>query len=385
VIFYHEHFQKARTIIMIIFCSFFRDFCETLHHGTFQKQIALNKWHYARGEISMAELRNVRTDLTLEAHELLREKAVREQKEQQDIPGVELENDGDERIKITRVRVTSRTGEVSIGKPMGNYITLEVPGLRENDRDLYEDTCRALAGELTRIMKLNDRTLTLVVGLGNWNVTPDALGPKVVSNLMVTRHLLEYLPDQVDEGVRPVCAVAPGVLGITGIETGEIVKGIIDRIRPDYVIAIDALAARKIERVNTTIQIADTGIAPGSGVGNKRMELSRDTLGIPVLAIGVPTVLDAATMANDAIDMVLDSLIGQAQQGTEFYNMLKSIDREEKYGLIREVLDPYSGNLIVTPKEIDDVVRRVSKVIANGLNIALHRGIGLDDVDRYIN
>ena len=137
--------------------------------------------------------------------------------------------------------------------------------------------------------------------------------------------------------------------------------------------------------MNTTIQIADTGIAPGSGVGNKRMELSRDTLGIPVLAIGVPTVLDAATMANDAIDMVLDSLIGQAQQGTEFYNMLKSIDREEKYGLIREVLDPYSGNLIVTPKEIDDVVRRVSKVIANGLNIALHRGIGLDDVDRYIN
>ena len=333
----------------------------------------------------MTGSRNVRTDLTLEAHELLRERAVKEQEAQQDIPGVEVENDGDERIKITRVRVTSRTGEIAIGKPMGNYITLEVPGLKENDRDLYEDTCRALARELTGIMKLDDKTLTLVVGLGNWNVTPDALGPKVVSNMMVTRHLLEYLPDQVDEGVRPVCAVAPGVLGITGIETGEIVKGIVDRIRPDYVIAIDALAARKLERVNTTIQIADTGIAPGSGVGNKRMELSEDTLGVPVLAIGIPTVVDAATMANDTIDMVLDSLIEQAQQGTDFYNMMKNIDRNEKYSLIREVLEPYAGNLIVTPKEIGDVIRMVSMVVANGQNIALHQGIGLDDVDRYIN
>ncbi len=333
----------------------------------------------------MAGLRNVRTDLTLEAHELLREKAVREQEQQQDIPGVEMENTGDDRIKITRVRVTSPTGEAAIGKPMGNYITLEIPGLRENDQELYEETCRALAKELTGILHLNEKTLTLVVGLGNWNVTPDALGPKVVSSMMVTRHLLEYLPEQVDDGVRPVCAVAPGVLGITGIETGEIIRGIVDRIRPDYVIAIDALASRKMERVNTTIQIADTGIAPGSGVGNKRMELSKDTLGIPVVAIGVPTVVDAATMANDTIDLVLDSMIDQAPKGTEFYNMMKSIDREEKYTMIREVLEPYVGNLIVTPKEIDEVVKKISKVIANGLNIALHQGITLADVNRYVN
>ncbi len=333
----------------------------------------------------MTERRSIRTDLTLEAHELLREKAVREQEKQQDIPGVELENLGDERIKITRVRVTSHDGETAIGKPMGNYITLEIPGLRENDQQLYEDTCKAMAKELTGILKLNDKTLTLVVGLGNWNVTPDALGPKVVSSMMVTRHLLEYLPEQVDEGVRPVCAVAPGVLGITGIETGEIIRGIVDRIRPDYIIAIDALASRKMERVNTTIQIADTGIAPGSGVGNKRMELSADTLGVPVVAIGVPTVVDAATMANDTIDLVLDSMIDQAPQGTDFYSMMKGIDREEKYQLIREVLEPYVGNLIVTPKEIDDVVRRISKVIANGLNIALHQGVTLNDVNRYVN
>ncbi len=333
----------------------------------------------------MAELRSIRTDLTLEAHELLREKALREQETQKDIPGVEVENSGDERIKITRVRVTSHTGETAIGKPMGNYITLEIPGLRENDQQLYEDTCRALAKELSGILTLGEKTLTLVVGLGNWNVTPDALGPKVVSSMMVTRHLLEYLPDQVDDGVRPVCAVAPGVLGITGIETGEIIKGIVDRIHPDYIIAIDALASRKMERVNTTIQIADTGIAPGSGVGSKRMELSRDTLGVPVIAIGVPSVVVAATMANDTIDLVLDSMIDQAPQGSDFYNMMKGIDRDEKYQMIREVLEPYVGNLIVTPKEIDDVVRRISKVIANGLNIALHQGITLNDVDRYVN
>lgn len=333
----------------------------------------------------MTELKNVRTDLTLEAHELLRERAVKEKKEEQDIPGIEVENAGDEEIKITRVRVTSPTAEAAIGKPMGNYITLEIPGLRDNDQELYENTCKALAKELVSILNLGEKTMTLVVGLGNWNVTPDALGPKVVSSMMVTRHLLEYLPEQVDEGVRPVCAVAPGVLGITGIETGEIIKGIVERIRPDYIIAIDALASRKMERVNTTIQVADTGISPGSGVGNKRMELSKATLGIPVIAIGVPTVVDAATMANDTIDLVIDSMIEQAPQGTEFYNMLKGIDREEKYGMIREVLEPYVGNLIVTPKEIDEVVRKIAKVIANGLNIALHQGIGLNDVNRYVN
>ncbi len=333
----------------------------------------------------MAGLKSVRTDLTLEAHELLQEQALREKNEKQGIPGVRLENAGDDVIKITRVVVDTPAGEKAIGKPMGNYITLEIPGLRDNDQELYENTCKALAQELTGILKLGEKTMTLVVGLGNWNVTPDALGPKVVSSMMVTRHLLEYLPEQVDEGVRPVCAVAPGVLGITGIETGEIIRGIIERVKPDYVIAIDALASRKMERVNTTIQIADTGISPGSGVGNKRMELSRATLGIPVIAIGVPTVVDAATMANDTIDLVLDSMIEQAPQGTEFYNMMRSIDRDEKHAMIQQVLEPYVGNLIVTPKEIDEVVKKIAKVIANGLNIALHQGITLNDVNRYVN
>ncbi len=193
------------------------------------------------------------------------------------------------------------------------------------------------------------------------------------------------MPEQVDDGVRPVCAVAPGVLGLTGIETGEIIRGIVDRVPPDIIIAIDALASRKLERVSTTIQIADTGIVPGSGVGNKRMELSLKTLGRKVIAIGVPTVVDAATMANDTLDLLIDSMIEQAPQGTDFYNMLKSIEREEKYQLMQEVLTPYTGNIIVTPKEVDTIIERVSKVVANGLNIALHQGITLKDVNRYVN
>jgi spore protease len=340
----------------------------------------------------MLNKRNVRTDLAIEAHEIARQDAAKEiargNVEEQNngtLPGVELENDGTDEIKITRVKVTSPTGEVSIGKPMGNYITLEIPGLKENDQELYENSCKALSKELVRITKLGEKSTILIVGLGNWNVTPDALGPRVVSSVMVTRHLLQYVPEQVDKGVRPVCAVAPGVLGLTGIETGEVVRGIVERVKPDLIIAIDALASRKMDRVSTTIQIADTGISPGSGVGNRRMELSQATLGVPVIAIGVPTVVDAATMANDTIDLVMDSMINQATKGTEFYNMLNGIDRNEKYELIQEVLKPYVGNLIVTPKEIDEIIERIAKVIANGLNIALHQGITLNDVNRYVN
>ncbi|MCX7710322.1 MAG: GPR endopeptidase [Clostridia bacterium] len=334
----------------------------------------------------MIQNKNIRTDLALEAKELFKQQALKERMEAHgEPPGVEVENAGTEDIRITRVRVTSPTGETSIGKPMGNYITLEIPRLRDNDQELYEETCKALAKELNGIIQIDKNATVLVVGLGNWNITPDALGPKVVSSMMITRHLLEYVPEEVDEGVRPVCAIAPGVLGITGIETGEIVRGIVDKIKPAAIIAIDALASRKMERVSTTIQIADTGIAPGSGVGNKRMELSKATLGIPVIAIGVPTVVDAATMANDTIDLVIDSVMKEASKGTDFYNMLKDIDRNEKYQLIQEVLNPYIGNLIVTPKEIDNIIEKISKVIANGLNIALHQGITLQDVNRYVH
>lgn len=335
----------------------------------------------------MINLSNRRTDLVIEAHEILMNSSEAQEQAQnnQNPPGVSVENAGDEEVKVTRVRITSPTGEAAIGKPMGNYITLEIPQLRDNDPEINQKTVDVMSRELKSILNLNEKSTTLVVGLGNWNVTPDALGPKVVSSLMVTRHLLEYVPEHVDEGVRSVCAISPGVLGITGIETGEIVKGVVDKIKPDALIAIDALAARSMERVSTTIQIADTGIAPGGGVGNKRMELSKNTLGMPVIAIGVPTVVDAATLTNDAMDLIIDSLMKDAPADSAFYSTLKNIDREEKYQLIKQALNPFVGQLIVTPKEIDDIIGRVSKVVANGLNMALHQGIKLQDVDKYLN
>ncbi len=324
---------------------------------------------------------NIRTDLAIEAREMVQEGTKKE------VPGVivDVEKKGD--IKITRVKIEKEVGQKAMGKPIGNYITLEIPQIREKEQEFKEDLAQELAKELDAMVhkKINKDATTLVVGLGNWNITPDALGPKVISKLMVTRHLLKHIPDMVDEEITPVCAISPGVLGITGIETSEIIKGIVEKANPDLVIAIDALASRRMERVNTTIQITDTGINPGSGVGNKRKALDKNTLGIPVIAIGVPTVVDATTLANDTIDLMLDAMIKEATQGKEFYNMLKEINREEKYMLIRQILHPYVGDLMVTPKEVDLIMDDISLAVANGINIALHPGIGLEDVNRYVN
>jgi len=321
-----------------------------------------------------------RTDLAIEAREFYNK-----QENRQDIPGVVVDVDKDDSYTITRVKVVEDVGARIIGKPKGNYITIEVPKLRENDRDLQEKVGKVLAEEVAKLVSLNDQSVIMVVGLGNWNVTPDALGPRVVEHLLVTRHIKEYVPDQIDEGVRSVCAIAPGVLGITGIETSEIIKGIVDKVKPDLVIAIDALASRKMDRISTTIQLADSGINPGSGVGNNRKELSRESMGVPVIAIGVPTVVDAATMASDTIDMVIDTLINESPESGEFYNMLKNMDKTEKHKLIDEVISPYIGNLMVTPKEIDRLIDDIAIVIASGLNIALHPNVDQEEMDRYLN
>lgn len=322
---------------------------------------------------------NIRTDLALEAKEM------HDKEGKRDIPGVNVDIDGDEEIKITRVKISEESGAKVMGKPMGNYITIEVPHLKDKDIDLMEDVSRTIAKELIKLADLKDDSSILIVGLGNWNVTPDALGPKVAEKVLVTRHMTQYVPEQIEEGVRSVCALSPGVLGITGIETSEIILGVVNRIKPDLVIAIDALASRKMERVNTTIQIADTGINPGSGVGNNRKELSKDSLGVSVIAIGVPTVVDAATMANDTIDMVIDNLIKETKGEKGFYDMLKHLDREEKMLLINEVLSPQMKDMMVTPKEIDSLIEDISDVVADGLNISLHPGIHMDDVGRFIN
>lgn len=322
---------------------------------------------------------SVRTDLAIEAREL----AQREAAKAEEIEGVEVETEEREAYSLTHVRIVSPRGSQRMGKPMGNYITLESEKLKENDVECHEILMGILAENIRSLVKLKEDDCILVAGLGNWNITPDALGPKVVSKILVTRHLQDTLPAEIDATVRPVAAISPGVMGITGIETGEIIKGIVDKLHPSLLIAIDALAARHSKRINAAIQMSDTGVAPGAGVGNQRMMLDEESLGIPVIAIGVPTVVDAATLVNDTMDRILGEMIQQTKKGSEFYQTLRSLEQEEKYQMIAEILGPYTGNMFVTPKEVDAVVDRLANIIANSINMALHPGITMEDINKY--
>lgn len=324
-------------------------------------------------------MKSVRTDLAVEAREIY------EQENKRAISGVDIQEYIENDMKVTSVKVVNEEGERNIGKPVGEYITIEMPQFVQYDKDVMDDVSATLSKVLSNIIKLDKSMTALVVGLGNWNVTPDALGPKVISKLMVTRHLKELIPDSIDENIRPVCAISPGVLGLTGIETGEIVKSLCNKIKPNLIVCIDALASRKTERVNRTIQIGNTGISPGAGIGNKRMEISEKTLGVPVIAIGVPTVVHASTLANDAIDLAIDDMISQSTKGGQFFNMLKEVDKDEKEKLINEVLSPHLGDLVVTPKDIDITVDSISKIIANGLNISLQPALTIEDINKYVN
>ncbi|SET41901.1 spore protease [Natronincola peptidivorans] len=321
----------------------------------------------------------IRTDLAMEVRELYQEE------KQQEIPGVAVQQDELKGVTITRVEILDQHGEKVMGKAIGKYITLECVGLRRPDADLKDEVSQLLAKEIRALVNIDKYIKVLVVGLGNNDVTPDALGPKVISKLFVTRHLFKLYNKENDEELAELSAISPGVMGTTGIETGEIIKGIVENVKPDIVLAVDALASRKMERVNTTIQLSTSGIHPGSGVGNKRQALDEKTLGIPVIAIGVPTVVDAATLTNDTIQLVIKAFSKQAKVGSQFYNMLAELKEEEKYHMIKEVLEPYSANVMVTPKEVDEIILNLSHIIANAINIALHPAIDLKDVNRYIH
>lgn len=208
----------------------------------------------------------------------------------------------------------------------------------------------------------------LVVGLGNIYVTPDALGPKVINEVDVTRHLLEYMPEVMDKSTREVSAVSPGVLGTTGIETVEILKGIVDNVKPKLVIVIDALASRSIERISSSVQLADTGIVPGAGVGNARKELTQESLGTPVIALGIPTVVEAATIAADSLTL----FIQKVQEQGESNDFLNKLQEDDKYNIIKEILAPEEYNFIVTPKEIDALIEKMKDVVARGINFAIN-------------
>ncbi|PLR78098.1 GPR endopeptidase [Bacillus sp. V3-13] len=362
---------------------------------------------------------SVRTDLAVEAREMVLEaqnKTVRQQADISQIKGVVIKEKEENGIKVSLVEVND-AGAQTIGKKPGRYLTLEVMGIRQKDTGLQMQVERVFADEFSHFLResgVGDQASCLIVGLGNWNVTPDALGPLVCENLLVTRHLYELQPENVEAGYRPVSALSPGVMGLTGIETSDIIVGVVEKTKPDFVIAIDALASRSIERVNSTIQISDTGIHPGSGVGNKRKELSKDTLGIPVFAIGVPTVVDAVSITSDTIDYILKHFgkemteggrpsrsltpagmnFGQPRKLTEddmpgeqhrktFLGIVGTLPDEEKRQLIHEVLSPLGHNLMVTPKEVDVFVEDMANLIANGLNAALHKAVNQDNTGYY--
>ncbi|MBU3202999.1 GPR endopeptidase [Clostridium algidicarnis] len=322
----------------------------------------------------------IRTDLAVEAREMY------SSAHNKDPEGIVVKEDIPyEDIKVTKVSITNEEGEKNMGKPIGNYITIDIPEFTYYDGETMNRVSKVVADSLSKIINKDKHRNTLVIGLGNWNVTPDALGPRVISKTMITRHLKELIPDKIDEKIASVSALSPGVLGLTGIETVEIVKGVVDKTKPDLIICVDALASRRLDRVNRTIQISDTGISPGSGLKNHRKALNIETLGIKVIAIGVPTVVDAATIANDSIDLVLDEMIKESTKGGEFYNMLKSIDKNEKGRLIEELLSSKGGDLIVTPKEVDIIVDSVSRVISNGINLALQPSLDLEDINQFMN
>jgi len=309
----------------------------------------------------------VQTDMALEARDIVRGDAA------EDIPGVRVEERRGDGYLVTRVHVLSSEAERTLGKPRGQYVTIDVPRFRDRDSDLRDRVTDVVTAELAHFLSRPREDHILVVGLGNWNATPDALGPRVVDRLLVTRHLAAVVPRDIRDRMRPVAAVAPGVLGTTGIETVDIVRGIVRETHPDMVVAIDALAAARAERLVASIQIADSGIHPGSGVGNRRHGLTYDTLGVPVLAVGVPTVVQAGSIVFQALGLLVESL-GKDQA---FYRIVQEMTRPEQRQLIDEVIGPTMGDLMVTPKEIDLVVNDMADVLAEALNRALQ-----PDLDR---
>lgn len=264
-----------------------------------------------------------------------------------------------EGFSVNEVDILTEHAAQEIGKPCGRYVTLELDALVRREEDAFPRACRALSMLLADLLPDSAASgPVLVTGLGNRMITPDAIGPQAIDHVIATRHLVEQVPD-VFASWRPVSALAPGVLGQTGVETGEVICGVLDRVKPAAVLAVDALAAGRLSRLLRTIQLADTGITPGAGVGNARAALNSDTLGVPVIAIGVPTVVDGATLAHEIA----------AQLG----------------GPSCEALDDLSLPVMVTTRDIDREVADIARVIGYAVNMALHPHLSVSDIDLYLS
>lgn len=309
----------------------------------------------------------IRTDLALESQERLR-------KNQGMVKGVRvMEEPRENGIVISTVIIETENAAKAMGRPRGTYVTIEAPEMIEEDAGYHRNISLELAKILRQMLPLEhmERDLkrglevsALIVGLGNREVTPDALGPRVVDNLFITRHIMNEFGKYAfaDEDVSKVSGIVPGVMAQTGMECVEILRGVVKETRPDFVITVDALAARNVKRLGRTIQLTDTGITPGSGIGNHRNALNKESVGVPVISLGVPTVVDAATIVSDAMTELIAAMS---------LSDLQKLDERERQELARELLSPQLNGLFVTPKNIDDSIKHLSFLISEGLNIAL--------------
>lgn len=313
----------------------------------------------------------IRTDLALESQERLK-------KDHRQVKGVRLEEEKkDNGVVISTVFIDTENAAKAMGRPRGTYVTIEAPEMIEEDAGYHRDISVELAKILRQMVSLHEKEVSddleegmdvsvLIAGLGNREVTPDALGPKVVDHLFITRHIINEFGHYAfsDEKTSRISGIVPGVMAQTGMECVEILRGIIKETEPDFIITVDALAARNVKRLNRTIQLTDTGITPGSGIGNHRNALNQESLGIPVISLGVPTVVNAATIVADAMNDLIEAETGSNAD-------LKNLDEHERQELARELLSPQLNGLFVTPKNIDDSIKQLSFLISEGLNIAL--------------
>lgn len=304
---------------------------------------------------------SIYTDLALEARELNPE-----------IPGITEQTEDFEGISISRIKIDNEDSAQMIGKACGRYITIDAPKLNDRDRDFNSTVSTRISQEIAELIgNLSPSATVLIVGLGNRYITPDSLGPRVAERVFVTRHITQYMPEAIDGDLRSVCSIAPGVLGITGVETLEVVRGLTEKLKPDLIIAIDSLASRRAARISTTVQLTDTGISPGSGVGNTRQGLNRETLSTPVLAIGVPLVVYASTISQDTISLIANE--------TGLHS-----DESKLLDLAEKVINEHIGPMIVTPKDIDSIVDDMAKIVSDAINIAIH-GDRCDDLDDILS
>ena len=305
-------------------------------------------------------------DLAVEAHELLRGAA------NEEIPGVIEQVEQREFVKVNTIIIKDQNGAQKMGKPVGTYVTIQSPPLKINDPYVKNEIVEVMEKSMHTLLgdRVQPGDTVLLVGLGNWRATPDALGPKFIEYSPITRHYHQHAPEALVEGMRPVCGIAPGVLGITGLETFEVIRGVVENVKPTVMVVVDALAATNVDRIGTTIQMANTGIQPGAGVGNARIALTEEALGVPVIAIGCPTIVNASIITNEAIRKFC-------------LNSGATFNENQALEATRTILSRFGGSLGVTPQEIDDIVENTSRILAMGVSKSLFPGISQEQLELY--